>query len=102
MNKSPTTPSMPVTGSEEKTSLLTFPCDFTIKVFGVLSDEFEKAVLDIIHKNILPSSNDKIELRKNINGKYCSLSIAIRAESQTQLDAIYHALSSSPLVLMAL
>ena len=37
---------------EPKETLLTFPCDFTIKVFGTASPAFDAAVSDIIHKHI--------------------------------------------------
>ena len=82
-------------------TLLTFPCDFTIKVFGAASEEFEAAVLQIINQHA-PKTERKIETRLSENGKYKSLSITIHVESKEQLDRIYVDLSASPLVLMAL
>lgn len=88
--------------TDQNESLLKFPCDFTIKVFGLASDEFEAAVFGIVHK-IIPNLSDRaIHARKSENGKYLALSITVHAESKAQLDSIYQALSSSPLVLMAL
>ncbi len=83
-------------------SLLTFPCDFVIKVFGIASDEFESAVLTIIHKHVPNLTEGAIKTRPSENGKYVALSITVHAEDQAQLDAIYRELSSSPQVLMAL
>ncbi len=83
-------------------SLLTFPCNFTIKVFGQGSDEFEHAVLMIINKHVSNAADRAIQTRDSENGKYRSLSITVHIESKQQLDAIYHDLSNSPHVLMAL
>ncbi|EKD70417.1 MAG: hypothetical protein ACD_46C00539G0005 [uncultured bacterium] len=83
-------------------SLLTFPCDFTIKVFGLASDEFESAVYGIIHKHVVNVSDRVMQSRLSENGKYQSLSIQIHVESKEQLDQIYRELSASPQVLMAI
>lgn len=83
-------------------SLLKFPCDFTIKVFGLGSDEFEAAVLVIIHKHAPNLSGRAIQSRASESGKYRALSITIHVDSKEQLDNIYRDLSSSPHVIMAL
>ena len=83
-------------------SLLTFPCDFTIKVFGMATDEFEAAALTIIHKNAPNLSGRALQSNLSANGKYKALSITIRVESREQLDQIYRELTASPQVLMAL
>lgn len=87
---------------EQNESLLKFPCDFTIKVFGVASDEFEAAVFGIVHKLASNLSDRAIQSRPSESGKYLALSITVHVESKTQLDDIYKALSSSPFVLMVL
>jgi uncharacterized protein len=88
--------------SEPHKSLIKFPCDFTIKVFGQGSDEFEAAVLMIIHKHAPNLSGRAIQSRPSKSGKYRALSIIVHVESQEQLDSIYRDLSSSPHVMMAL
>lgn len=87
---------------QQNDSLLKFPCDFTIKVFGLASDEFEAAVLSIIHKHAPNLSGRALQSRLSQNGKYLALSITIHVDSKEQLDTIYQALSSSPQVIMAL
>jgi uncharacterized protein len=83
-------------------TLLTFPCDFPIKIFGTAGDEFEAAVLQIIHKHV-PNWNDRvIESKASSNGKYKSLTITVHVESKEQLDRIYTDLHASPQVLMTL
>lgn len=83
-------------------SLLTFPCDFTIKVFGHKTDAFESAVLTIIHQHAPNLADRAIHMRPSKNGNYLSLSITVHVESKQQLDTIYQALSSSPHIIMAL
>lgn len=87
------------TGSE---SLLTFPCDFIIKVFGESSDEFEVKVLSIIHKHIPDLPEGALQSRLSETGKYRALTITVHVESKEQLDAIYRELSLAKEVLMAL
>jgi uncharacterized protein len=87
---------------ETKKTLLTFPCDFTIKIFGLGSDEFENEVLMLVHKHVPTFSDTAIQRRPSENGKYKALSITIHVTSKEQLDSIYQDLSSSPHVLMAL
>lgn len=87
---------------QPNTSLMTFPCDFTIKVFGNDTPEFYATVLGIIHQHVSGFIEEKIQKRPSANGKYVSLNIEIHAESKEQLDRLYQDLSSCPLVLMAL
>lgn len=83
-------------------TLLKFPCDFTIKVFGLGTDEFETTVLMLVHKHVANLSDRAIQSRPSTNGKYRALSITVHVTSKEQLDDIYRDLSSSPHVLMAL
>lgn len=83
-------------------TLLQFPCEFTIKVFGNASEDFENVIYNIIHQHVASLSKDSLHTRFSENGKYAALSVALWATSKSQLDAIYQDLSSSPIVLMAL
>lgn len=93
-----------MTTNDEKTnqSLIEFPCDFTIKIFGHETNEFESAVKTIIETHVSPSSKQTISSRLSENGKFRALSITLHVTSKQQLDAIYQDLSNSPHVLMAL
>lgn len=83
-------------------SLLKFPCEFTIKVFGAMDPDYEQTIIDLIRPLAPNISRGSIQSRTSENGKYLSLSITLYVESREQLDNIYRALSSSPKVLMAL
>ncbi|RDI45143.1 HP0495 family protein [Aquicella lusitana] len=87
---------------EQKESLLKFPCDFTIKVFGIASDEFEATVLTIIHQHAPNLSDRAIQSRQSEHGKYCALTITVHVNSKEQLDRIYQDLSAAKQVIMAL
>lgn len=83
-------------------SLLTFPCDFSIKVMGLANETFESAVLTIIKKHVSELKEDSLHTRLSENKRYLSITIKIIAESKEQLDAIYTELSSCEQVLVAL
>lgn len=87
---------------DQSESLLKFPCDFTLKIFGLGNDEFESEVLMIVNKHIHNVSDRAIQSRPSENGKYRALTITIYVENRQQLDDLYKDLSSSPHVLMAL
>lgn len=91
-------------GNERKLdeSLLNFPCEFIIKVFGVASDEFETAVISIIQKHVSNLREDAFRTRSSKDGKYLALTITVDVANREQLDDIYRELSAHPLVLMAL
>lgn len=91
-----------MTNSGIRQSPLTFPSEFDIKVFGIASDEFEKTVITIIRHDVRELRENALHSRLSKDGKYLALTITITAESREQLDNIYRALNSSPLVLMTL
>lgn len=83
-------------------SLLKFPCEFTLKVFGEMSSDFENKIYELVSPHVPDLSNDAFQSRVSENGKYLSLSITIHATSREQLDNIYKTLTACPQVLMAL
>ncbi len=87
---------------QSQETLLKFPCDFTLKVFGFASAEFEAEVLTIVHKHVPKLSEGAIQSRLSGNGKYLALPVTVHVDSKEQLDQIYQALSSSPKIIMVL
>ena len=83
-------------------SLLTFPCQYSIKVMGEANSEFETEVYSIITQHVDTLKENAIRTRPSKNNRYLSITIAITATSREQLDKIYQALTDSKLVLMAL
>jgi putative lipoic acid-binding regulatory protein len=78
--------------------LIEFPCDFPIKVMGETSADFSVEIINTIQKQ-LPSFNaSHIEMRGSSGGKYISLTCTVHVSSRPQLDDIYRALTSHPMV----
>lgn len=82
--------------------LMTFPCDFGLKVFGYNGAEFEGIVLNIVRGFCDPSTEFKVTRNESKKGKYQSLTIHFMAQSRAQLDSIYQALTDSEHVVMSL
>lgn len=88
--------------SDERRQLLEFPCDFPIKMMGRDHAPFHDAALGIIEEHAGPVDRSGVRTAPSRNGRFVSLTVTIRAESQEQLDAIYVALSAHEEVLVAL
>ncbi|GAB6047540.1 YbeD family protein [Methyloparacoccus murrellii] len=83
-------------------TLLEFPCEFPIKVFGHTHAEFESQVIAIILRHARLAEDSPVQSRKSQGGKYDAVTVTITATSKPQLDAIYLDLTASPDVIMAL
>jgi putative lipoic acid-binding regulatory protein len=83
-------------------SLIEYPSDFPIKVFGQSQQGFMQAVIEVITQFDSEFNAASIEMRNSKNARYVSLTCTVRATSREQLDAIYQALCDHPLVVMAL
>lgn len=83
-------------------SLLTFPCEFCIKVVGEDVPDFEIAVLAILHKHVPNLTEGCIRSRLSKKNKYLAMTVTIQAQSKQQLDAIYLDFSDCEHILMAL
>lgn len=83
-------------------SLLEFPCDFPIKAVGVDTPEFRELVVTLVDRHLQSGQRKAVRINPSRNGRYISVTVTIRAESQDQLDSIYSALSSDERVIMAL
>ena len=81
---------------------MTFPTVFPLKVMGANEDDFEDLVLSIIGKHASVADDKAISRRLSRGGRFLSVTVHIRAESQTQLDAIYGELSAHERILMML
>jgi hypothetical protein len=81
-------------------SLLSFPCDLPIKIFGRNGASFRDAAVSIVRDHY--GEAQSISEQPSRQGNYLSLTITVRAESREQLDAVYHALVESDEILMVL
>ncbi len=88
--------------TEEKTSLLEFPCDFPLKIMGKSVENFAQSVAETVKTHAPDFDEATMEMRPSSSGNYLGLTCTIRATSQVQLDDLYRALTSHPLVKVVL
>lgn len=83
-------------------ALLTFPCDFPIKVMGHAAADFDSLVLQIVSRHVQTLREGAVQRRPSKQGTYVSLTVTVRAENQVQLDNLYRDLSGHPRILLVL
>ena len=83
-------------------SLIEYPCDFPIKVMGQKVEGFVDAITLVAISFDAEFDASRLELRNSKGGNYQSLTLTIRATSREQLDELYRALSSHPMVKIVL
>ncbi|MFJ2992177.1 DUF493 family protein [Pandoraea sp. NPDC087047] len=88
--------------TEEKKSLIDFPCDFPIKVMGHAQDGFAQAIVELLREFDAQFDAAKVEMRPSSSGKYLGLTVTVRAHSQAHLDDIYRKLTGHPMVKVVL
>ncbi|AJC15814.1 HP0495 family protein [Pandoraea sputorum] len=88
--------------TEEKKSLIEFPCDFPIKVMGHAQDGFAQAIVELLREFDAQFDAATVEMRPSSTGKYLGLTVTVRAHSQAHLDDIYRKLTSHPMVKVVL
>lgn len=86
----------------DRPTLLEFPCDFPLKIMGRAEDGFAQAIASVVLVHAPDFDPGAIEMRPSKAGNYLALTCTIRATSQAQLDALYRALSSHPMVKVVL
>ena len=83
-------------------SLIEYPCEFPIKVFGKTQQGFLQAVTEVVLQHDPAFTAASITLRNSKTAKYVSLTCTVTATSREQLDALYQALCDHPQVAMVL
>ena len=86
----------------DQESLLTFPCDLPIKIFGRNVESFRETAVSIVRSHYGDLSDDCIGEQVSREDTYLSLTITVRAENREQVDAVYRELSASGEVLIVL
>lgn len=89
----------PLSGSE---TLLTFPCQFPIKVMGKNQPGFAATVVTLVQRHAPDFDATSVQTRLSKGDRYLALTLIVHATSRAQLDAIYHDLTACEDVAMAL
>jgi len=87
---------------EQPDTLLEFPCQFPIKVFGENHQDFEAVVIEIVNRHCTNLSEGAVKSRQSSKGNFMSMTVTIEAHSKQQIDAIYLELTAHSMVKMAL
>jgi uncharacterized protein len=77
-------------------TLIEFPCDFPIKIIGIVSEQFTDNIIKIIKNHAPNFSTNSVEMKGSKQGNYISLTCNIYVTSKVQLDNLYRELSSHP------
>ena len=83
-------------------SLIDYPSAFPIKVMGVKADGFEDAMFAVARQFDPAFDTSTVERRPSKAGNYLGLTLTVTATSREQLDDLYRALSSHPMVKVVL
>jgi len=83
-------------------SLVEYPCEFPLKIFGLQQAGFAQAVLEVVSKHDPGFVAATMGMRASKNARYVSLTCTVHATSREQLDALYQDLCDHPLVVMVL
>ena len=83
-------------------SLIEYPSALPIKVMGAHVAGFTEAIVAVAQRFDPGFDPATVESRPSRGGNYLGLTITITATSREQLDALYRALSSHPMVKVVL
>jgi putative lipoic acid-binding regulatory protein len=86
--------------SEVPESLLKFPTDVPVKVFGRNDKKFRAAAVRVARAHYGDAHTVVEHLSKK--GNYLSLTITVHAESRAQIDAMYSDLVASDEIIMVI
>ncbi len=85
-----------------KDSLIEYPSVFPIKVMGAMVDGFAQAMAQVALRFDPDFDVSTMELRPSKGGNYLGVTLLITATSREQLDDLYRALTSHPMVKIVL
>ncbi|PPE70219.1 DUF493 family protein [Caldimonas thermodepolymerans] len=83
-------------------SLIEYPSAFPIKVMGANVDGFAQAIAEVAMRFDPAFDPATIEMRPSRSANYLGLTLTVTATSREQLDDLYRALTSHPLVKVVL
>jgi putative lipoic acid-binding regulatory protein len=88
---------------DQKTdTLIEYPSDFPIKIMGAMHDDFAQTMVELVTLHDPEFHAGRMDMRASTKGNYLALTATVRATSREQLDNLYRALSSHPMVKVVL
>ena len=92
----------PESTDPRRDSLIEYPSQFPIKVMGLDGDNFVHEITKIAKEFDPFFDASTVELRPSSSGKYLGVTVTVTATSREQLDNLYRALTSHPMVKVVL
>lgn len=83
-------------------SLITYPCDFPIKVMGKAHEHLVQTLVEVVQTFDPGFDPAGVEQRPSSRGNYLGLTFLVHVESREQLDALYRALHAHDMVSVVL
>jgi len=83
-------------------SLIVYPSEFPIKIMGAMHDAFAQTMVELIIEHDPTFHAGKVEMQPSSKGTYLALRVSVWAVNREQLDNLYRALSSHPMVKVVL
>lgn len=83
-------------------SLIEYPSEFPIKIMGEMHEAFAQTMVEVVTLHDPTFHAGKMEMRPSSQGKYLALTATVHATSREQLDNLYRALTSHPMVKVVL
>lgn len=89
---------IPVVGGDRRVSdseygaKVEYPLDYTFKIIGLACDDFAEHARSLVGRMAGAASADLVSVRQSEHGKYHSVSVVARLESEEQRRAVYLAL----------
>ncbi len=83
-------------------ALLDYPLDYTFKIIGFAADDFPEHARRLVARFAAEAPPEKVTVRTSAKGRYQSVSVVARLESEDQRRAVYEALWEDPRVVYRL
>ena len=81
---------------------LAYPLDYGFTIIGLASDDFPEHARRLVARFVTDVPAEQVRVRSSSGGKYQSVSVAVRLESEEQRLAVYRALREDARVVYAL
>lgn len=88
--------------SQQQSSTIEFPCDYSIKVVGDAAPDFREFVISVVERHAPGIDESHVRERDSRNGRFVSVHLQIRATGEDQLKALTEDLKASGRVHMVL
>ncbi len=71
---------------------LDYPLDYTFKIMGHAADDFAEYARRLVARIVADAPPEGVRVRASAGGKYHSVSVAVRLDSEEQRRAVYQIL----------